>query len=213
MPGYGILLATHYSLLAIRSSAMILEGLVTTIDPTGTVNFAPMGPIVEPDFSRFELRPYQTSKTYRNLKIHPQGVLHVVDDVLLIAQAALDRLPSPLPKTIPAEQVAGAVLDDCCHWFEFEVRTLDDRAERTSIVCEVVHKGRRRNFFGFNRAKHAVLEATILATRLHILPRDDVLAELKRLQIPVEKTAGPQELAAWTLVTNYIQSWRPMGAV
>ncbi len=188
---------------------MILEGLVTTIDAVGVVNFAPMGPIVEPDFSRFELRPYRTSQTYRNLKVHPQGVLHVVDDVLLIAQAALDRLPSPLPTTFAAERVIGAVLADCCRWLEFEVRTLDDHAERTSIVAEVVHTGRRRDFFGFNRAKHAVLEATILATRLHLLARDDVLAELKRLQVPVDKTAGPQEHAAWNLVTEYIRHWVP----
>lgn len=186
---------------------MILEGLVTTLDAAGAVNFAPMGPIVEPDFSRFELRPYRTSQTYRNLKTHPQGVLHVIDDVLLIAQAALNRLPTPLPETLPAERVVGAVLAECCRWFEFEVRTRDDRAERTSIIADVVHTGRRRDFFGFNRAKHAVLEATILATRLHLLPMDGVQAELKRLQVPVDKTAGPQEQAAWNLVQEYIQSW------
>ncbi len=186
---------------------MILEGLVTTIDAAGVLNFAPMGPIIAPDFSRFELRPYQTSQTYRNLKVHPQGVLHVVDDVLLIAQAALNRLPSPPPVVFPAERVTGAVLDDCCRWFEFEVRTLDASAERTSIIAEVVHTGRRRDFFGFNRAKHAVLEATILATRLHLLSREDVMAELKRLQVPVEKTAGPQEWAAWALVQDYIAHW------
>lgn len=183
---------------------MILEGLVTTIDAAGVVNFAPMGPIVAPDFSQFELRPFQTSQTYRNLKVCSEGVLHVVDDVLLIAQAALNLLPSPLPATFAAEQVTGAVLADCCRWFEFRVVTLDDSAERTSIIANVVHTGRRRDFFGFNRAKHAVLEATILATRLHLLPREDVLAELKRLQSPVEKTAGLQELAAWKLVYDYI---------
>jgi len=183
---------------------MILEGLVTTIDAAGVVNFAPMGPIVAPDFSQFELRPFQTSQTYRNLKVHPEGVLHVVDDVLLIAQAALNCLPSPLPATFPAERVRGSVLADCCRWFEFRVVKFDNSAERTSIIANVVHTGRRRDFFGFNRAKHAVLEATILATRLHILPRDDVLAELKRLQSPVEKTAGAQELAAWELVCNYV---------
>jgi hypothetical protein len=189
---------------------MILEGLVTTIDAAGAVNFAPMGPIVAPDFSRFELRPYQTSQTYSNLKRHPQGVLHVVDDVLLIAQAALNRLPMPLPETFSAERVTGRVLADCCRWFEFEVRTLDDSAERTSINAEVVHTGRVRDFFGFNRAKHAVLEATILATRLHLLPREEILAELKRLKIPVEKTAGPQEFAAWKLVGEHIENWIPV---
>lgn len=183
---------------------MILEGLVTTLDAAGVVNFAPMGPIVEPDFSRFELRPYQTSQTYRNLKVQPHGVLHVVDDVLLIAQAALNQLPSPLPETFPADHVMGRVLADCCRWFEFEVRKLDDSAERTSIIAEVIRTGHRRDFFGFNRAKHAVLEATILATRLHLLPREDILAELKRLKTPVDKTAGSQEFAAWKLVCDYI---------
>ena len=35
-----------------------------------------------------------------------------------------------------------------------------------------------REFFGFNRAKHAVLEAAILATRVELLPADEILSEL-----------------------------------
>ena len=33
----------------------------------------------------------------------------------------------------------------------------------------MVDQGRLRDFFGFNRAKHAVIEAAILATRLSLL--------------------------------------------
>ena len=51
-----------------------------------------------------------------------------------------------------------------------QVRSLDDRNEPAEIVCEVVDRGRLRDFFGFNRAKHAVLEAAILATRTEFLP-------------------------------------------
>lgn len=185
---------------------MILEGLVTTLSDTGAVNLAPMGPIVEPDFSRITLRPFQTSQTYRNLKQHGEGVLHVTDDVELITRAALDGL-TELPAMIPATVVDGRVLADCCRWFEFRVVTLDDTQERTEIVCEVVHTARGRDFFGFNRAKHAVLEATILATRLHLLPESEVRAELARLAIPVQKTAGPRELAAWGFVTDYVERW------
>ena len=35
--------------------------------------------------------------------------------------------------------------------------SLDDSQERTTIEARIVHRGQRRDFFGFNRAKHAVL--------------------------------------------------------
>ena len=50
-----------------------------------------------------------------------------------------------------------------------------------------------RDFFGFNRAKHAVVEAAILATRLHLLPLAEVAAEFTKLRVIVGKTGGPDE--------------------
>ena len=47
---------------------MILEGIVTTLNEDDSVNISPMGPLVDETFSRFLLRPYQTSTTYKNLK-------------------------------------------------------------------------------------------------------------------------------------------------
>lgn len=185
---------------------MILEGLVTTLDASGQVNIAPMGPIVDHAMSRLVLRPFQTSQTYRNLKVHPAGVFHVTDDVELIARAALDRLQA-VPETFAAERVSGRVLSSACRWYEFQVVSLDDSRERTEITVDVVHRGHLRDVFGFNRAMHAVLEATILATRLHLLAEADVRTELMRLQTPVEKTAGPQELAAWRLVLDFVDDW------
>lgn len=185
---------------------MILEGLVTTLNDSGSVNLAPMGPIASADLSRFTLRPFQTSHTYRNLKRHPEGVFHITDDVELIARAALDGLET-LPPVVTAEAVNGRVLVDCCRWFEFRVVALDDSRERTEISAEVLHTGRRRDFLGFNRAKHAVLEATILATRLHLLPEADVRRDLAWLEIPVQKTGGEQELAAWGFVREYVERW------
>ena len=52
------------------------------------------------------------------------------------------------------------------------MKSIDASGERVNIEAEVVHIGRTRDFFGFNRAKHAVVEAAILATRLHLLPLD-----------------------------------------
>lgn len=182
---------------------MVLEGIVTTRNPDGTTNVAPMGPIVDAAITRFTLRPFQTSTTYANLKRGGVGVLHVTDDVLLLARAAIGRIEIT-PPMFPATVIEGDVLADACRWYEFRVVSLDDSAERTTIEAEVVHVGRLRDFFGFNRAKHAVLEAAILATRLHLLPLDDVRSQLAALKVPVEKTAGPQERAAFALLEQYV---------
>jgi hypothetical protein len=182
---------------------MILEGIVTTLNPGGEPNISPMGPIVDAAMERLTLRPYQTSTTYQNLKRTGQGVFHVTDDVELLARAAIGRLETA-PAVIPATSVAGVVLADACRWYAFRVVRLDDSQERTTIECDVVDRGRIRDFFGFNRAKHAVLEAAILATRVGILDAGLIREELQRLKIPVEKTAGDQELRAFALLEDYV---------
>lgn len=182
---------------------MILEGLVTTLGPDGDLNVAPMGPRVEPAMDRFVLRPYRSSNTYRNLRHHGEGVLHVTDDVLLLARAAIGQ---PLdPETRPADVIRGAILTGACRYFEFRVAELDDHADRTTILAETVASGRIRDFFGFNRAKHAVLEAAILATRVEFLPLDEILGEFRRLVVPVEKTGGRDERVAFELLNDYVR--------
>ena len=154
----------------------LLEGIVTTLNADGSPHIAPMGPIVDANFERLLLRPFRTSMTYRNLKRTGEGVLHVTDDVELFARAAVGRL-EPLPALQPAEAVDGVILSDACRWYAFRVESLDDREDRTTIVANVVDRGRLRDFFGFNRAKHAVIEAAILATRIGIVDADTIAAE------------------------------------
>src|SRR5271157_1553400 len=107
---------------------MILEGVVTTVSPTGPVNIAPMGPRLLGDpcaeLTRFVLRPYRTAQTCANLLAHGEGVLHVTDDVMLLARAALGELDPP-PALRPAERVRGWVLADACRWYEFRVTSCD----------------------------------------------------------------------------------------
>lgn len=178
---------------------MILEGLVTTLDPDGSPHLAPMGPRVADDFSRFTLRPFPTSNTYRNLVRHPQGVLHVTDDALLLAKAAINAV-DVFPAVRSAEHITGFVLADSCRHFEFTVKSIDTSSERVTIEAEVIHTGRTRDFFGFNRAKHAVVEAAILATRLHLIPLTEIAAEFRKLRVIVGKTGGAAEHAAMDLL-------------
>lgn len=183
---------------------MILEGIVTTLNADRSVNISPMGPRVDAAIERLVLRPYQTSTTYQNLKRTGEGVFHVTDDVLLLAQAALGQ-PWPLPALKKAAAVDGFILADACRWYAFRVESLDDSQERTEIIARVIDRGTQREFFGFNRAKHAVLEAAILATRTAFLPRDQILAEFDHLRILVDKTGGPQEHDAFAFLERFVK--------
>src|SRR5262245_3456876 len=183
---------------------MILEGIVTTVDPEGVVNIAPMGPRVDAGFKRLLLRPFKSSRTYQNLKATGEGVFHVTDDVLLLAQAAVGE-PDPPPILIPATRIHGHILRDACRFYEFRVTRVNDDEERTEMEARIVASGRLRDFFGFNRAKHAVVEAAILATRVHLLPRADILKEFERLAVSVEKTGGEQERQAFQFLKEYVE--------
>jgi hypothetical protein len=195
--------------------AILLEGVVTTENVDGSCNVSPMGPIVDWPISRLRLRPFKTSTTYANLVRSGRGVLNVTDDVELIARAAIGRLepPPPLVK-LPG---GGRYLADACRWYAFQVASLDDSAERTDIVCRVVDQGELRSFFGFNRAKHAVIEAAILATRVGIVPDAVIREELRRLAPLVDKTGSRAERRAFDLLSAYVDEMlaaasRPAGA-
>ena len=183
---------------------MILEGIVTTTAADGMVNIAPMGPAVDEAMERFVLRPFRTAQTYRNLCEHGEGVLHVTDDVLLLARAALGAI-DPVPPLRAAAHVRGWILRDACRAYEFRVRAMDEREERVRIEAEVVHAERLRDVFGFNRAKHAVVEAAILATRTDFLPLDHIEAEFAKLAVLVSKTRGPQEKEAFAFLQAHVE--------
>jgi hypothetical protein len=187
---------------------MIIESIVTTRSADGTVNFAPMG--VEWGDSSIVLKPFLDTATYRNLSAGSAAVVNLTDDVRVFARAAISNPQYP---SVPAVRVTGVVLADCCSWRELEVASIDRTPPRSRVDTRIVHSGTRRDFIGFNRASHAVLEAAIYATRLHLLGREFIDSELTRLQVIVDKTAGPREFEAMALLTDYIRSAPARAAV
>jgi uncharacterized protein len=179
---------------------VIIETIVTSTAQDGTINFAPMG--VEWQDDALVLKPFLETTTFRNLSAGGAAVVNLTDDVMLFARAALSDPQFP---SFPAQVVPGVVLDAACSWREVEVVSVDDTPPRSRIRTRVVHRGFRREFIGFNRARHAVLEATILATRTHLLPAEQVRDELARLQVIVDKTAGSREQEAMTFVCEYVR--------
>jgi uncharacterized protein len=186
---------------------VILEGIVTTLSMDGGVNVAPMGAVIddgqERTIRRMLLRPYQGTATLANLTRTRQAVFHVTDDVELLARAAVERL-EPLPEFLPAEKIEGRILADACRWYALRVLSIDASAARAEVETEVVDCGRLRDYVGLNRAKHAVVEAAILATRVKLLPPTEIREELRRLAIPVEKTGGPAEKRAFAFLLDYV---------
>ena len=180
---------------------MIIETIVTSMAPDGSINFAPMG--VEWGEEIIVLKPFLETTTFRNLRESRTAVVNLTDDVMLFAQGAVS---SPQFPWRPAAVVRGAVLEAACSWREIEVATIDDTPPRSRIEGRVVHSGFSREFVGFNRARHAVLEAAILATRTHLIPAEQIREEYDRLQVVVDKTAGPREREAMAFLTAYVQS-------
>ncbi len=176
---------------------MILEGLVTTVAAEGRMHLTPMGPSVEDTFSTLLLRPFPSSTTYQNLLRHGEGVFHITDDAALMARAAVGLLSEP-PAARPAETVQGFVLQDCCRAYEFRVQQIDASQERVHIHAEVVQTHMVREFVGFHRGRHALLEAAILATRFAWLPTVEIEQEFKKLRTIITKTGGEKEAAVMT---------------
>ena len=185
--------------------SVIIETIVTTMAQDGVVNCAPIGVEWDPDVSAgtIVLKPFLDTATYRNVLATRAAVVNLIDDVRVFARAAI---ANPRYETVPADTVRGVVLADACSWREVEVRAIDSTPPRSRIETAVVHAGTRREFIGFNRARHAVLETAIYATRVHMLERSFLLSEVDRLQVIVDKTAGPREFEAMALLADYIRS-------
>ncbi len=189
---------------------LVIEGIVTTLGEDGRLNIAPMGPKVDRAFRRMTLRPFQSSQTFKNLQYHSEGVFHVVDDVLLLAQAAVGQV-DPVPVLLMSDHIKGYILRDACRFYEFKVDHIDASQERAEISVTIVWHGRIKDHFGFNRAMSAVVEASILATRVKLLPRQQIDEEMKRLEPLVQKTGGSRECAAFEFLMNYIAACPEQG--
>jgi hypothetical protein len=181
---------------------MIRESIVTTVDKGGRPHIAPLGLIADGD--RWIIAPFRPSATLDNLEQVPFAAVSHTDDVRVFAGCLTGRRDWPLrpSETVPAPHLAGAL----SHW-ELEVVRRTDDEQRPRFHCKVLRAVNHAPFAGHNRAKLAVIEAAILSSRLHMLPRDKVDSEIAYLNIAISKTAGPEELEAWGWLMDKIQNY------
>jgi hypothetical protein len=182
---------------------VIRETIVTTMAPDGRVHIAPIGIIQDGD--GWVIAPFKPSATLDNLRANPHAVANYTDDVLVFAGCLTGRRDWPLR---PAVKVLGSVLEQSLAHAELAVERVTEDELRPRFHCRVVHEETHGPFKGFNRAQAAVIEAAILVSRLHMLPREKVEREIAYLEIAIGKTAGPREQQAWEWLMERIAAQR-----
>lgn len=175
---------------------MIHETVVSTLSPDGVLHLAPMGVRYEGegDAARVLLLPFKPSRTLDNILATRSAVLNLTDDVRVFAGCVTGRREWP---TVAIEGFHGRRLVDTLAHVELALDARHDDAQRPVLRMRRGRVGTHGIFAGFNRAQAAVIEAAVLVSRLGMLPREKVEAEMEYLQIAIDKTAGPAELEAW----------------
>ncbi len=183
---------------------MIREAIVTTRSLSGEPHLAPMGATVIE--GGYLLQPFRPSRTLENLATTRIGVVNFTDDVRLFAGSVVGRKMSvdvSKATTIDCPRLADALSHD-----EITVERMEDHPERPKFHCRIHHGEGHRRFDGLNRAKAAVLEASVLVSRLRLLSPEKIDAEMAYLAIAIEKTAGPEERDAWGWLVEAVAEHR-----
>ncbi len=180
---------------------LIHECVVTTLSPEGRPHVAPLGLIEEGDY--WIAAPFRPSATLSNLAQNRKATASFTDDARVFAGLVTGQRNWPLTDI---EGWPAPRLSDALAHAELEVARIDDDETRPRFFCKVRRVESHRPFLGMNRARAAVLEAAILATRLEMLPREKIESELAYLKIAIDKTAGAAEREAWEMVMAKIDA-------
>src|SRR5689334_10351848 len=189
---------------------VIYETVISTVAPDGTPHVAPMGVRYHGTGTSGDviLMPFKPSTTLANIVAGGHAVLNIVTDTRVFAGAVTGRRAWPLQ---PAERVVGMRLDCALNHVELALAELSDDPQRPVLRMARVFEATHAPYVGFNRAQAAVVEGAILVSRLHMLPSDKVDAEMKYLQIAIDKTAGPEEHEAWGWLRDAVARHREAG--
>ena len=187
---------------------MIFETIIITTDANQTPHVTPFG--VRFEAEKVIIAPYKPSTTLNNILTNHYAVMNMTDDVRVFAGALTGHNNWPLlpvDKNFHCKNI-GFRLANCLAYTVLELIEVRDDLQRPQLVMKAVNTEHdsefNQAFKGFNRAQAAVVELSILLSRLHLLPKEKVLNERAYLQIAIDKTAGKRELEAWTWLIEKI---------
>jgi hypothetical protein len=185
------------------TAQIIHETIVTSGWPAEQAHITPLG--LRRIEGRVLLSPFRPSTTLERVREARCAVVNYTDDVRVFAGCMVGRRDWPLA---PATRVNALRLAESLAHEELELVQFEDDVSRPKLWLRTVHTETHAPFRGFNRAQAAVIEASVLVSRLHLLPASKVDAELAYLSIAIERTGGPHEREAWGWLLEAIAAHR-----
>lgn len=184
---------------------MIFETIIITTDANQTPHVTPFG--VRYEANNVIIAPFKPSTTLDNILANHFAVMNITDDARVFAGALTSHNSWPLlaVNNNQHSQHVGFRLADCLAFTLLEMIEVREDLERPQLIMKVVKTENNYAFKGFNRAQAAVVELSILVSRLHLLSKEKVMNERAYLQIAIDKTAGKRELEAWAWLTEKIE--------
>ncbi|HEY0561964.1 MAG TPA: DUF447 domain-containing protein [Methylophilus sp.] len=181
---------------------MIFETIITTVDLEGNAHVSPFGIRQQEGF--VIIAPYKPSTTLQNILTTNYAVMNLSDDVRIFAGAVARKQHYELVAT---KSVNGYRLANTLAHQELILDKVIYDELRPELWMRVVYAENHQPFAGFNRAQAAVIELAVLASRLAMLPQEKVIAEMRYLQIAIDKTAGEHELQAWQWLVEMVDNF------
>ena len=182
---------------------MIFEAIIITTDIAGNPHVTPFGVRYQDEL--VVISPFRPSTTLENVLATKCAVINITDDVRVFAGALTGRQAWQLN---PATNIQGYVLDDALVHRELVLVEVKQDTVRPTLYFKTKHQVCHKPFQGYNRAQAAVVELAVLASRLNILPMEKITAEMRYLQIAIDKTAGERELQAWSWLCEKIENYQ-----
>ena len=182
----------------------VRETLVTTKNSDESIKVSPLGVYI--DDKILELKPFKPSKSLENILRNESGVINYVDDVRIFASCITSKKIQINFKKV--SKIDCSRIEKAISHTEFIVKDIKDDNQRPTIICEPINEETHKMFYGFNRAKSAIIELCILASRLGIIEDSKIKREISYLKIAIEKTAGENELEAWNWLIEYIKNYK-----
>jgi len=186
----------------------ISEVIVTTKSAAGKPNAAPIGiisEITEQSERSYFVTLYKGSQTLANVLATGRLAANVTSDAVLFVETAFDDLP----RECFTDFAGLPVLREANAWIIFTSELVEERQEylRFQLRSAAV-KIDQTEVKAINRGLNAVIEATVLATRLRIATekreRQELRQELERCAAIVAKCGGTRENQALAILREKV---------
>jgi hypothetical protein len=197
------------------SRGSIVESVLTTLNPDGSVNAAPIG-VARKGPVQLEIRPYRSSKTHSNLNRNPEACINVINDpaIFLVTAFKEEKFDFSPPKFSHDNSIEQA---DAVVFLTMLKREEIDK-ERSSFVGEASSiKLITESPIVFSRGRAQAIEAIIHATRIEYYLKNRKLVEAedyidrfnrcKRVVLKVSSQDSPETRTVEAL-ERLIDRWR-----